>query len=166
MYHGLCVLNTKTGITFKAFPKSELQRMNVKWSPDGKRFVYMSKTITPILSEHIFVCDFQPTPFWKPTAAEDVAPAVFSILGNYPNPFNPTTTISFTLPSSGKANLSVYSVTGQKVQELVNGPLSAGAHAVVWDGRDAAGKPVSSGVYLSRLNQENRTTANRTLLAK
>ena len=102
----------------------------------------------------------------KPTAVAEALPAGFALTGNYPNPFNPSTTISFTLPSSGAAALSIYSITGQKIRDLVNGPLSAGAHSVAWDGLDDSGKAVSSGVYLSRLVQGNLTATGRMLLAK
>lgn len=88
------------------------------------------------------------------------------ITGNHPNPFNPTTTISFTLPSFGMASLAVYSITGQKVRNLVSGPMSGGVHSVAWDGRDDSGKALSSGVYLSRLNMGNHTATGRMLLVK
>jgi Tol biopolymer transport system component len=169
MYQGLCVLNTKTGKTFKAFPKSEVQSMSAKWSPDGNRFVYMTQlTTSTIPSERLYIFDFQPTPFQKPTTVENTAasPAAFALTGNFPNPFNPSTTIAFTVPSAGNVQLAVFDITGQKVRELVSGPVSAGSHSVVWDGRDAYGRPVSSGVYLSRLTMGNRTTAGRMLLAK
>jgi hypothetical protein len=87
-------------------------------------------------------------------------------LFNRPNPFNPSTTISFTLPVPGRASLAVYDITGRKVRELLDGPLPAGAHAVAWDGKDDAGQPVSSGVYLSRLSAGNRTATGKMLLMK
>jgi ligand-binding sensor domain-containing protein len=97
---------------------------------------------------------------------ETALPQTIRILGNSPNPFNPSTTISFSLPSSGVTSLSIYSITGQKVRQLVSGQMGAGSHAVVWDGRDASGKPVSSGVYLSRLGMGKHTAVGRMLLAK
>jgi hypothetical protein len=68
-----------------------------------------------------------------------------------PNPFNPETTISFSLSSPGITELAVYSASGQQIRTLISGAQKAGTHSVVWDGRDDTGKPVSSGVYLSRL---------------
>ena len=164
---GLCVLNLKTGEFFKAFPRAEITAWNPKWSPDGKKFAYMQHTyLANGPDQRIYTIDFQPTPFWKPAAVAEETPSTFALTGNYPNPFNPSTTISFTLSSSGTASLSVFNVAGQKVRELVNGPLSAGAHSVAWDGRDMNGKPVSSGVYLSRLIMGNQVSASRMLLAK
>jgi hypothetical protein len=93
-------------------------------------------------------------------------PLQFSILGNYPNPFNPSTTIEYSLPETGRASLVIYTVSGQKVRELASGTLSAGTHSVVWDGRDRNGNQVSSGIYISRLTMRDRATANRMLLVK
>lgn len=101
-----------------------------------------------------------------PTVVAETVPVNFAITGNYPNPFNPSTTISFSLTETGRASLAVYNVTGQKVRELVSGTLPAGWHSVVWDGRDQNGKPVSSGIYISRLMMRDKVTANRMLLMK
>jgi hypothetical protein len=70
---------------------------------------------------------------------------------NYPNPFNPSTRISYTLPSTGTVSLNVFNLLGEQVATLVNGPMTAGTHETVWDGRDAAGRVVSSGIYFYRL---------------
>ena len=72
----------------------------------------------------------------------NAAPASFTVAQNSPNPFNPVTTISFTLAKAGKTTVEVYNVAGQKVDTLVSGVMSAGAHSVVWN----AGK-ISAGVY-------------------
>ncbi len=84
----------------------------------------------------------------------------------HPNPFNPSTAISFTLPVSGRMSLSIYSITGQKVRELISAPLPAGAHTVRWDGKDSSGKPVSSGVYLSQLVMGGRTSTGKLMLLR
>jgi hypothetical protein len=97
---------------------------------------------------------------------EAAAPADFALTGNHPNPFNPSTTISFTLPASGPVSLAVYDITGRKIRDVISGPMSAGSHSAVWDGRDSAGKTVSSGVYLSRLTQGGKTVSRRMLLVK
>ncbi|MHB9028899.1 MAG: FlgD immunoglobulin-like domain containing protein [Candidatus Latescibacterota bacterium] len=101
-------------------------------------------------------------------SGESVAeiPNTFILHQNTPNPFNPSTTISFTLPEPGAASLSIYSITGQKIRTLVSGQISGGAHSVVWDGRDERGKAVSSGVYLSRLEAGGKAEARRMLLIR
>ena len=68
------------------------------------------------------------------------SPISFAITSNCPNPFNPSTTISFTLPTAARAELSVYSITGQKIRTLLSGPMTAGSHSAVWDGRMMRGK--------------------------
>jgi flagellar hook assembly protein FlgD len=75
-------------------------------------------------------------------AVEKDAPSAFSVAQNSPNPFNPTTTINFTVPKSDRVTVEVYNIAGQKVDTLVNGTMSAGTHSAVWN---ASGK--SAGVY-------------------
>ncbi len=101
----------------------------------------------------------------SPTQVED-APRAFHLSPARPNPFNPATTISFTLPQADRAELAVYSITGQRVRTLHSGPLSAGTHSFVWNGRDESGKPVSSGLYLSRLTSGKQTATGKMLLLK
>jgi flagellar hook assembly protein FlgD len=85
---------------------------------------------------------------------------------NTPNPFNPSTTLSFTFPASGKASLVIYDITGRKVRELVSGQVSAGVRTVRWDGRDDSGIPVSSGVYFARLTMGKNAAVGKMLLVK
>lgn len=82
----------------------------------------------------------------------DVAPITATELrGNYPNPFNPETTLLFALKDPGRVRLTIYNLKGQVVRELVNGDLPSGYHRFVWNGRDQHGSPVSSGVYYYRM---------------
>ncbi len=85
------------------------------------------------------------------SGARDV-PQVYALQQNYPNPFNPSTRISFSLPQGGAVTLNVFNLLGQLVTTLVNGPMTAGTHEAVWDGRDAAGRVLSSGVYFYRID--------------
>ena len=85
---------------------------------------------------------------------------------NYPNPFNPTTEIRFTLTDPGQVTLQVYDLLGRKVATLVDGELSAKAHAVTWNGRDAAGQPVASGTYLYRLETDGFSKTRTMTLIK
>ncbi len=71
-------------------------------------------------------------------------------LGNHPNPFNPRTTVSFTLSESGPVTLAIYDLSGARVDLLADRVYPAGAHAVSWDGRGANGLPLPSGIYLAR----------------
>ncbi len=78
-------------------------------------------------------------------------PLRFELGQNAPNPFNPTTSIPFAIPRDGYANLTIYDVSGRVVRTLVDRQVAAGTHAVTWDGTDAIGRNVASGVYLYRL---------------
>jgi len=88
-------------------------------------------------------------------------PDVFRLYENYPNPFNPATTIKFDLPVQSITKLSVYDVTGRTVALLVNGPMSAGSHIISFNG---AG--ISSGVYFFKLEAGNFTDIRKMVLVK
>jgi len=95
---------------------------------------------------------------YDPTANEstgveknDSLPSEITIHGNFPNPFNPETSIQFTLPCAEKVQLVIYNISGQKVRSLISDRMTAGIHSVRWDGRDETGQSVSSGIYLYRL---------------
>jgi hypothetical protein len=79
------------------------------------------------------------------------APPVFGLMQNYPNPFNPVTTIRYSTPGAGHVDLTVYDVSGRRVRSLVRGDQPAGAHSIVWDGRNDGGRQVAAGVYFYRL---------------
>jgi hypothetical protein len=84
-------------------------------------------------------------------SAEDV-PEVYDLSKNFPNPFNPTTTINYAVPVDGKnVEIIIYNMSGQKVRTLVNETKSAGYYQIIWDGTDNVGETVSSGVYLYRM---------------
>ena len=99
-----------------------------------------------------------------PSAATAIAaegmptPSTFVLGANYPNPFNPATTIPLVLPADAEeVALTIYNVLGQPVRHVWNGSLTAGAHRLAWDGRDAQGKPVAAGVYMYRLQVDDQT---------
>ena len=92
-------------------------------------------------------------------------PSKFVLHPAYPNPFNPSTTISFDLPKREAVKVTVFDVTGRVVRTLLDMQLSAGSHRVTWDGKNEAGHPVASGVYLFRLSTPDyRQTVKGTLL--
>jgi len=99
-------------------------------------------------------------------SVELTEPANFAILGNYPNPFNPATTIEFSLPEAGFVGLVIYNVMGQKVRELLTGSMTPGIHTVTWYGRDDRGLPVSAGVYVTRLRMNETEVSGRMTLVK
>jgi len=78
------------------------------------------------------------------------------LISNYPNPFNPTTSIKFAVENSSNIEISVYNILGQKVKTLVNTQFNKGNHNVIWHGTDENGENVSSGVYFYRMNQDGK----------
>ncbi len=86
--------------------------------------------------------------------------------GNYPNPFNPTTHIDFSLKKAGKVEIVIYNITGQKVRTLVDGELEADDHSVVWNGKDDRGNQVSSGIYFYRLQTSETSQTRKMLMLK
>ena len=93
-------------------------------------------------------------------------PQTFALHANWPNPFNPQTTIGFDLPRAGAVELKIFDVLGQSVQTLVAEVLPAGGHQVVWDGLDGMGARVGSGVYFYRLQAGEEVQIRRMLLLK
>ncbi len=90
----------------------------------------------------------------------------FRLHPNVPNPFNPRTTLRFELDRAGPVRLEVFDLSGRSVRVLVHGPRDAGPHGVVWDGRDARGLHVPSGVYLVRLEAAAGETSKKVTLLK
>ncbi len=89
----------------------------------------------------------------------------FRLHPNYPNPFNGITQITFTLMASDHVTLSVFDMNGRLISTLLTGTVAAGSHRVFWQGNDASGKPVSSGIYLVRLqSSQAQQTIKMTLM--
>ena len=82
----------------------------------------------------------------------ELMPERFSLEANYPNPFNPSTTIGYGVPENAAVRIAIYNLLGQEVATLVDAPHIAGRYSVVWDGRDQSGSSVSSGVYIYRMS--------------
>jgi flagellar hook assembly protein FlgD len=75
---------------------------------------------------------------------------------NYPNPFNPETTISFSIPEDSKVELSIYNIRGQKVRTLIKNKFEMGFHNVIWNSKDNNGKSVATGVYFYKLKVDGK----------
>jgi hypothetical protein len=93
-------------------------------------------------------------------------PQVFAVRPNYPNPFNPSTTISFDLPRDSVVRVSVYDLDGRLVRTLLNEQRGAGSHQVEWNGQDGSGQQVASGTYLFRVNSGTFESTHKMLLVK
>jgi hypothetical protein len=95
-----------------------------------------------------------------------VLPSAYALSQNYPNPSNPTTTITYMLPRRGHVRLSVFNLLGQEVARLVDAEESSGSHGVEWGGNDRYGRAVASGVYFYRLQTAGFTETRKMVLLK
>jgi len=104
---------------------------------------------------------------FDPDSGDNNAVVAITELGsNYPNPFNPTTNISFSLKEAGKVSLDVYNAKGQKIRTLLNSEMAAANHVVTWNGDDNSGKKVSSGIYFYKMHTAKYTETKKMLLMK
>ena len=92
--------------------------------------------------------------------------ASFDLAPNFPNPFNPSTRIRFSMPVSGLVTLTIYDARGALVKTLVNQTLPAGEHVAVWNGTNDLGRAVASGIYFSRLEAGGRALSRKMVLLK
>ncbi len=88
------------------------------------------------------------------------------MISNFPNPFNPETTLLFSIPQDGQVCLEIFNVKGQKVVNLVNSRMEKGNHKVAWSGKDSNNNSISSGVYFSKLTSGGKTQVKKMLLMK
>lgn len=116
---------------------------------DKKFFTPDSDIVTGISTEFVFEQPYR-----------------YQLQAAYPNPFNPATTIPFTLAKAGKTELIVYNIMGQKIVTLTNKNYLAGTHEVVWNGSDMSGRQVASGVYFVRLKSADFNQTKKLILMK
>lgn len=98
--------------------------------------------------------------------ANDQIPVSFTLAQNFPNPFNPSTTIAYRLDTPVSVRLAVYDMSGRAVKELVNGYQASGSYSVVWGGKNDRGESVASGTYFTRLSVGSTSQMIKMLLVK
>ena len=180
----IVVFNIELKKTFKAFLGTETDSPNIYPNNDtgweacpslmtgNTIFVYSimkgGRSIENTYSFDIYTCNLNIAKYAyiHPSLVESENPESFAMLTNYPNPFNPSTTIEFNLIKPETVNLSVYNLTGQKVCELASGNMGIGKHSYIWNGRDSKGTPVSSGIFFTRLETKDNIISNRMMLVK
>lgn len=96
----------------------------------------------------------------------NLRPQTFDLHQNSPNPFNPSTRVSFSLSEPGKVTLTVYALTGRRIATLIDAPLNSGDHSVDWNGHDEYGHEVASGVYFYRLSTGSERISRKMLLLR
>ncbi|MCX6138904.1 MAG: T9SS type A sorting domain-containing protein [Ignavibacteriales bacterium] len=90
----------------------------------------------------------------------------FDINQNFPNPFNPSTEISYSVPEAGNVRLSIYDISGQEIETLVDGYRNSGTHTIAWNAATGPGKQIASGAYLARVTAGKYTKAIKLILLK
>ena len=100
------------------------------------------------------------------STADDQIPTDFALHENYPNPFNPTTTLRFDLPEVSDVNVVIYNMLGQKVRTFNMNSISAGSHSIKWNATNALGDPVGAGVYLYQLQAKDFMKTRKMILLK
>ncbi len=137
-----------------------LATFNLASAPNG---FYDVVVYNPYAASGVLVDGFEVT--GGPTGAGDL-PKQFALLPNYPNPFNPATTIRYQVASRSQVTLRVYDVSGALVRTLVDGSVAAGSHVVQWNGMNDHGDPASSGVYFYRLTAPGFSDVRKMTLVK
>ncbi len=142
-----------TNLTWNSTSSKFDSTNSMVWNPKRYSFVLLEKSSsTGVVEAHDLTF---------------VTPDDYKLDQNFPNPFNPTTTISFTLPLNKKITLAVYDILGREVRTLINNEEYAkGTHSVAWDGRNNQGQSVSSGTYIYRLKFGNYEHSRKMVLLK
>jgi hypothetical protein len=107
-----------------------------------------------------------PIPFEQGATLLEGIPEATELLGNYPNPFNPSTTIGYGLSEDSWVSIRIHNTLGEEVATLVNEHQSAGFKTVVWNGTDNLGRKVSSGIYLYRMISAGQVETRKLMLLK
>lgn len=125
--------------------------------------IYAESERTQFIEKLLAFFEFPTTPVEETTGRK---PGAFYLFSNYPNPFNPGTSIRFQLSEAGPVKLKIYSLLGREVRELANSEYSAGLQKIYWNGRDACGRDVAAGVYIYRLQTDLGTKQRKMLLLR
>jgi len=120
----------------------------------GKQYVYKVEYISGGSTKTLFITKSIETP------------AGLLTIENHPNPFNPSTTIVYTLPAAGMAKLGIYDINGKEVKTVIDGFQTAGMHTVAWDGTNESGQGVSSGVYFCRIGAGKQILSKKIVLIR
>lgn len=145
----------------------EISAENNCWNVStGDCYPPSSKIVGPVDTDYPDCCSTS-------AGAGEIAPdptksssTVTDLVAIVPNPFNPATTIHYSLAAQGGVKLAIYDVAGRLVRELVNRTELAGAHSVTWGGSDERGTPAASGVYFVKLSAGSVTRTMKMVLLK
>jgi len=133
--------------------KDEWLELNTRYLTSGKHTIRL----------HVSDRAGNQTTLEKTVLVQNNQPQALSLGQNFPNPFNPSTTIPLFIaaPNATPVHLDIYNTAGQRVRRLLNQALAPGAHRIVWDARDDSGRPLASGTYLYRLEVNGNLLARK-----
>ncbi len=133
----------------------------MKESALGGIAVGMSASNNYVLNSGMLIIDVD-----DPLFKQDALPKMFELQQNFPNPFNPTTTIRYNLPKTSNVTVYIYNTVGQIVRKLNQPGQQPGSHQLTWDGKDETGQLLPSGVYMYQIEAEGFTDVKKMLLMK
>jgi len=140
-------------------PANPLYQSSYKWNKYTNdmeifdNYLFCANGVGPYPNYGLSILDFSE---YITKTSENEIPYIPFNLSNYPNPFNPETTIEFSILDAGFVNLEIYNIKGQKIKVLLSDQITSGGHSIVWDGTDSSGKRVSSGLYLYKLKIDDK----------
>ena len=126
-----------------------------KLPPDGSYYWFKMSDVDPINS-----------PLSVGGGISGNLPTNYKLSQNFPNPFNPTTNITYNIPKQTDVKLSVYNILGQKIATLVNEIQNAGVYSIQWNAQDVLGNNISSGIYFYRIETDDYTMTKKMLLVR
>lgn len=132
-------------------------------SASATNYVSQTTANVSVNANQTTTVNFQLTP-GSGSEDQEIPVVATALNGNYPNPFNPETTISFALKDSGKVRLEIFNLKGQLVRRLLDGDLQSGHHRVLWDGKDELGRKAGSGIYYYRMQTDSYSHTRKMLL--
>lgn len=143
------------GVVSFGFPKHYVIKVNLKnGTTDTIRVADISKIYFELIPDKV---DERKMP--------NIAGS-FKLLPNYPNPFNPSTIIQYDIPKAGKAEISIYDISGKLIKTMVNQSQAAGLQKAEWDGTNEAGKKAASGYYVYTVKFEQTILSKKMILLK
>lgn len=159
-YHTIANADTANGATVG------IENLNQTDGVEYSFFMMYPDHAAPLISDRAVKFTTDPPDSYPSTGVEEAVALGVKILGNRPNPFNPVTSIAFSMPATADAELTVFDIAGRRVATLISEEVEVGRHEVVWDGTNEAGEPVASGVYFSRLMALGEETSAKMVLLK
>ncbi|MBN2542699.1 T9SS type A sorting domain-containing protein [bacterium] len=160
-------------INWELYLKRHEIPVTIEWDPEqvlGKMLYINNQTKMEDLKDGKYICQLGDSivtfSYFKTTAIfkEDIVPTKFCLNPNNPNPFNETTSISFSVAEKSDVSLSVYDVLGKEVKALYNGELTKGVYSIKWFARDDNDEPLPSGIYFCRLQAGGREFLQKMML--